>query len=59
MTWAGMVYLLMTIGMFAVFAAIVIWTFSGKRKERLEAPRERMLEPDEKPAEKSDDKEGK
>lgn len=51
MTWAGAVYLLMTMTLFAVFAAIVLWTFSGKRKKRLEEPKERMLEPDDKEAE--------
>ncbi len=47
MNWAGAVYLLITVGLFAIFVAIVVWTYSGKRKKSLELPRERMLEPDE------------
>lgn len=47
MSGAGILYLAITFGLFAIFAAIVVWTFSGKRKKRLEAPKKRMLEPDE------------
>ena len=47
MNWAGAVYLLITVGLFAIFVAIVVWTYSGKRKKSLELPKERMLEPDE------------
>lgn len=45
MSWAGWVYLAMTVGLFAIFAGIVIWVLNGKRKERLEEPKHRMLDP--------------
>lgn len=44
MSGAGILYLLVTFGLFAIFAAIVIWTYRGKRKQRLESPRHRMLD---------------
>lgn len=43
---AGWTYLLMTLGLFAIFAGIVTWVLAGKRKERLESPKHRMLEDD-------------
>ena len=46
MSWAGLVYLGMTIGIFVIFALIVVWTYSSKRKKRLEEPKQRMLDED-------------
>lgn len=43
MSGQGVVYLLVTFGLFAVFAAIVVWTYRGKRKKRLEEPKNRMI----------------
>jgi len=39
-------YLAVTIGLFVIFALIVIRTLSTKRKEGLEAPKYRMLDDD-------------
>jgi len=41
---ASLLYLGVTIGLFAVFAIIVIRTLSHKRKDALEAPKYRMLD---------------
>jgi hypothetical protein len=46
MDWASLAYLAVTIGLFAVFALIVIRTYSGKRKKRMEDPKHRMLDDD-------------
>lgn len=47
MSTSAILYLLVTFGLFAIFAAIVVWVLTGKRKERLESPKHRMLEDDE------------
>ncbi|SDL20961.1 Cbb3-type cytochrome oxidase component FixQ [Geoalkalibacter ferrihydriticus] len=39
-------YLAVTIGMFAVFAAIVRYVYNSKRRRRLEEPKHRMLDED-------------
>lgn len=36
--------LLVTLLLFAVFAAIVVWTMRKKRKQKLEEPKHRMLD---------------
>jgi len=46
MSLATIVYLGVTIGLFAVFAAIVIRTYSRKRKDEMESPKYRMMEDD-------------
>ncbi len=46
MDTTGLLYLAVTIGLFAIFAGIVIYTCSRKRKKRLEEPKHRMLEED-------------
>ncbi len=47
MSAAAIWYLLVTFGLFVIFAAIVVWVMTGKRKTRLEEPKHRMLEDDE------------
>lgn len=42
----GMLYLLITGGLFAVFALIVLRTLRGRNRERLEEAKHRMLEDD-------------
>ena len=44
MDWASLVYLGVTFGLFALFAAIVMRTYSRKRKKKVEEPKHRMLE---------------
>jgi positive regulator of sigma E activity len=39
-------YLGVTFGLFAVFAVIVVRTYSRKHKKKLEEPKHRMLEDD-------------
>lgn len=46
MSWASVVYLGMTGGMFLIFALLVVRTLSRKRKTTLESPKFRMLEED-------------
>ncbi len=46
MDTTGLLYLGVTIGLFAVFAALVVYTCSRKRKKRFEEPKHRMLEED-------------
>jgi cbb3-type cytochrome oxidase subunit 3 len=46
MDWASLAYLAVTIGLFAVFALIVVRTYSRKRKKRMEEPKHRMLDDD-------------
>ena len=46
MDWASLVYLAVTIGLFAVFAAIVWQTYRRRNKKRLEEPKHRMLDED-------------
>jgi hypothetical protein len=46
MDWGSILYLGVTIGLFAIFAVIVIRTYSKKRKESGEAPKYRMLDDD-------------
>lgn len=46
MDWASLAYLGVTIGLFVIFAVIVIRTYSGKRKRRIEDPKHRMLDDD-------------
>ena len=44
--WIGL-YKLARLAIFAIaIAAIAVWAFAGKRKERLEEPARRMLEDD-------------
>jgi cbb3-type cytochrome oxidase subunit 3 len=46
MDWASLVYLAVTIGLFVIFALIVIRTYSRKGKKRMEEPKHRMLDDD-------------
>jgi positive regulator of sigma E activity len=46
MDLASLAYLAVTIGLFAVFAVIVIRTYSRKGKKRMEEPKHRMLDDD-------------
>jgi positive regulator of sigma E activity len=46
MDWASLAYLAVTIGLFAVFAVIVVRTYSRKGKKRMEEPKHRMLDDD-------------
>lgn len=43
---ASMLYLGATIGLFAIFAVIVIRTMNRKRKDQIESPKYRMLDDD-------------
>lgn len=43
---ASLIYLGVTIGLFAVFAFIVLRTYQRKRKKQLEDPKHRMLDED-------------
>lgn len=44
MDGASLLYLVVTIGLFAIFALIVVKTMSAKRKEANEAAKYRMME---------------
>jgi len=46
MDTSGFLYIGITFGLFAVFAIIVIRTYSRKRRKTLEKPKHRMLEDD-------------
>jgi len=46
----ALAYLLFTLALAAVFAGIVVYTFRGKRRDRVEAPKYRMLRDDPGPA---------
>ena len=46
MDLGSILYLGVTIGLFAIFAVIVVRTYSKKRKERGEAPKYSMLDDD-------------
>jgi len=46
MELAAILYLTVTIGLFVIFALIVIRTLNKKRKDRLESPKYRMLDDD-------------
>jgi cbb3-type cytochrome oxidase subunit 3 len=46
MDWASFFYLGVTFGLFLLFAAIVLRTYSRKRKKDLEEPKHRMLDDD-------------
>lgn len=46
MDWASLLYLGITIGLFVVFALIVLRTYGRKRKEQMEDPKHRMLDDD-------------
>jgi cbb3-type cytochrome oxidase subunit 3 len=46
MTGSGWYYLLFTVTLCAVFAGIVVYYFGRRRRERVEAPKYRMLEDD-------------
>jgi Cbb3-type cytochrome oxidase component FixQ len=46
MDWASLFYLGVTFGLFLLFAAIAIRTYSRKRKKDLEEPKHRMLDDD-------------
>lgn len=46
MDWASTMYLGVTIGLFAVFAGIVVRTFNRKRQDEIESPKYRMLDDD-------------
>lgn len=46
MDWGSILYLGMTFGLFAIFAIIVLRTYSKKRKQQGEAPKYSMLDDD-------------
>ena len=46
MTGSGWSYLLFTATLFAVFAGIVVYYYGRRRRDRVEAPKYRMLEDD-------------
>ncbi len=46
MDWASLIYLGFTAGLFCIFLAIVVRTYSRKRKGKLEEAKHRMLEDD-------------
>jgi cbb3-type cytochrome oxidase subunit 3 len=46
MDLGSFLYLSVTFGLFAIFVAIVLRTYSKKRKERGEAPKYNMLDDD-------------
>jgi len=46
MDWGSILYLGMTIGLFAIFVIIVVRTYRGSHKEKHEAPKFRMLDDD-------------
>jgi len=46
MELTSILYLTVTIGLFVIFALIVIRTLNKKRKDSLEAPKYRMLDDD-------------
>jgi cbb3-type cytochrome oxidase subunit 3 len=46
MVAASVYYLGTTILLFLIFALIVVRTYSGKRKDRMEGPKYRMLDDD-------------
>lgn len=46
MELTSILYLAVTIGLFVIFALIVIRTLNKKRKDTLEAPKYRMLDDD-------------
>lgn len=49
MSGSGWVYLLFTVTLVAALAGIVVYYFSRRRHERVEAPKYRMLEDDNEP----------
>jgi hypothetical protein len=46
MDLATLFYLGVTIGLFAIFAVLVLRTYSRKRKKQMEEPKHRMLDED-------------
>ena len=46
MDWASLIYLGVTLGLFAIFAVIVVRTYGRRRKKRMEEPKYRMLDDD-------------
>jgi hypothetical protein len=46
MDLASLFYLGVTIGLFAIFAVIVLRTYNRKRKKQMEDPKHRMLDED-------------
>jgi cbb3-type cytochrome oxidase subunit 3 len=46
MKWDAVIYLGMTMGLFAIFAAIVFTTYRKKNRGQAEAPKYRMLDED-------------
>ncbi|MBI5419062.1 MAG: CcoQ/FixQ family Cbb3-type cytochrome c oxidase assembly chaperone [Deltaproteobacteria bacterium] len=46
MTGGGWAYLLFTVALGAVFAGIVVFYFDRRRRDRVEAPKYRMLKDD-------------
>jgi len=46
MSARALAYLLFTLALAAIFAGIVVYTFRGKRRDRVEAPKYRMLRDD-------------
>lgn len=46
MSAQALAYLLFTLALSAVFAGIVIYTYGRKRRDRIEAPKYRMLRDD-------------
>lgn len=46
MDWGSLLYLGVTIGLFVIFAAIVLRTYRRKDRSKLEEPKHRMLDDD-------------
>lgn len=46
MNLASFIYLLVTFGLFVIFALLVWRTYRGKNRKRLEEPKHRMLDDD-------------
>jgi len=46
MGWGALLYLGVTVGLFAVFAVIVARTYGRKRRAQMEEPKHRMLDDD-------------
>lgn len=46
MRWASLAYLAITFGLLVIFAVIVVRTYSRKRRDDLEEPKNRMLDDD-------------
>lgn len=46
MDWGALTYLVVTFGLFVIFAAIVYRTYRRKNRKTLEEPKHRMLDDD-------------